>query len=263
MYAIALRIRPTSALTFRVLPGSILDIATYPFVPPTTLSGWLRRLFWAQEGLLPPDQREGNTPRFYVLPRRYLPLGAYPVGEWRVHRTHRHGPRAFTHSEFSRLRREGKPPKGGDLQLHTWEYLLAEEFLGAVLAEKEEDLRRLQGLVGYGAKLGKEGFAYLEAVGEPLEVRLEEGDAPFTPVRAEAWGGAIQGAYPLYRFRFGEAEDPDPASPDPSPVMGYEGAYFVLPRGRGLAKGFSLEGRFFAWDLVEFLWARASGGSSS
>lgn len=77
-----------------------------------------------------PGSEGGEHPRFYVLPRRYLPLGAYPVGEWRVHRTHRHGPRAFTHSEFSRLRREGKPPKGGDLQLHTWEYLLAEEFWG-------------------------------------------------------------------------------------------------------------------------------------
>lgn len=191
-----------------------------------------------------PGSEGGEHPRFYVLPRRYLPLGAYPVGEWRVHRTHRHGPRAFTHSEFSRLRREGKPPKGGDLQLHTWEYLLAEEFLGAVLAEKEEDLRRLQGLVGYGAKLGKEGFAYLRAVGEPLEVRLEEGDAPFTPVRAEAWGGAIQGAYPLYRFRFGEAEDPDPASPDPSPVIGYEGAYFVLPVGGAWPKVFPWKGGF-------------------
>jgi hypothetical protein len=80
MHALALWIRPTSALTFRVLPGSIRDIATYPFVPPTTLSGWLRRLFWAREGLLPPDWKEGNAPRFYVLPRRYVPLGAYPVG---------------------------------------------------------------------------------------------------------------------------------------------------------------------------------------
>jgi len=30
-------IQPTAALTFRILPGSILNIATYPFVPPTTL----------------------------------------------------------------------------------------------------------------------------------------------------------------------------------------------------------------------------------
>jgi hypothetical protein len=262
MHALALCIRPTSALTFRVLPGSIRDIATYPFVPPTTLSGWLRRLFWAREGLLPPDWKEGNAPRFYVLPRRYVPLGAYPVGGWRVHRTHRHGPKSFNHSEFSRLRREGKPPKGGDLQLHTWEYLLAEAFLGAVLAESEEDLGRLRDLVGYGAKLGKEGFAYLEAVSEPLEVRLEEGE-PFTPLRAESWNGAVGGAYPVYRFAFGEAPDPDPASPDPSPVTGYEGAYFVLPQGRGRVRGFLLEGRLFTWDLVEFLWARESAGSSS
>lgn len=169
----------------------------------------------AQRGLLPPDQREGNTPRFYVLPRRYLPLGAYPVGEWRVHRTHRHGPRAFTHSEFSRLRREGKPPKGGDLQLHTWEYLLAEEFLGAVLAEKEEDLRRLKGLVGYGAKLGKEGFAYLEAVGEPLEVRPEEGDGPSPPCGRKPGAGPSRGLTPSTASALGKPKTRTPQALTP------------------------------------------------
>lgn len=263
MFVVPLYIRPTSALTFRVLPGSILDIATYPFLPPTTLSGWLRRLFWAQAGLLPPDQRKENSPRFYVLPRRYVPLGAYPVGGWRIHRTHRHGPRTLNHSEFGRLRRQGRPPKGGDLQLHTWEYLVVEEFLGAVLAEKEEELKPFLKLKGYGAKLGKEGFAYLEAVGEPREVDPEEReDEPLTPVRAEKWQGRVQGAYPIYRFAFGEGEDPEPASPEPSPVTRYEGAYFVLPEGRGRARGFSLEGRFFAWDLVD-LWVKGSAGSSS
>lgn len=261
MYALALRLRPTSALTFRVLPGSILDIATYPFVPPTTLSGWLRRLFWAQRGLEPPDLKEGNTPRFYVLPRRYLPLGAYPIGGWRVHRTYRHGPRSFGHREFSRLRREGKPPKGGDLQLHTWEYLLAEALLGAVLAEREEDLQAFRELEGYGAKLGKEGFAYLEAVRGPVAVTPEEAQAqPLTPVRAEGWAGPIQGAYPLYRFHYGKGEDPEPESPDPSPIQGYEGAYFVLPGAPDQARGFFLEGEFFAWDLLEFLKGGAHGG---
>lgn len=256
VYALALWIRPTSALTFRVLPGSILDIATYPFVPPTTLSGWLRRLFWARAGVEPPDLKEGNTPRYYVLPRRYLPLGAYPVGGWRVHRTYRHGPRRFDHIdhiEFSRLRREGEPPKGGDLQLHTWEYLLAESLLGAVLAWREEDLLPFQSLTNYGAKLGKEGFAYLEALGGPVPVGPEETEAtPLTPVRAEGWEGPVAGAYPLYRFRFGNGSDPEPESLDPSPVLGYEGAYFVLPGGPARARGFSLEGHFFAWDLVEF-----------
>lgn len=255
MFAIPLWLQPTSALTFRVLPGSLLDIATYPFVPPTTLSGWLRRLFWAEGVTPPPDLTQGNQPEFYVLPRRYIPLGAYAVGPWSIHRTYRHGPRQFDHDWFSRLRREGKPPKGGDIQLHTWEYLLVETLLGAVLSEDEAGLREFQRLEGYGAKLGKEGFAFLNRVGEPTPVeRREEVVQPLTPVRAEAWEGDIQGAYPLYRFVYGAGQDQDPlpGSLKPSPVKGYEGAYFVLPAGKARAKGFWLEGSFFAWDLVEF-----------
>lgn len=259
MYALALWIRPTSALTFRILPGSILDIATYPFIPPTTLSGFLRRLFWARKGFLPPDLKEDNNPRYYVLPRRLISLGAYPVGGYRIHRTYRHGPRAFDHDQFGRLRREGKPPKGGDLQLHTWEYLLAEVFLGVVLSEERGPLEDLKGLEGFGWKLGKEGFAYLEQAVGPLEVRMEEGErVPLTPLRPEGWRGAIRGAYPLYRHRYGGKPDPVPESPDPSPVEGFEGAYFVWPEGRGRVRGFELEGHFFAWDLVEF-W-REDGG---
>ncbi len=253
MYALALWIRPTAALTFRVLPGSILDIATYPFVPPTTLSGWLRRLFWAKRGLPFPDLKEGNDPRFYVLPRGYISLGAYPVGGYRIHRTHRHGPRSFYHSEFSRLRRSGNPPKGGDLQLHTWEYLLANRFLGALVSEEREGLEAIKGLVGHGAKLGKEGFAYLEEAGEVQEVAFQDLRAqPLTPLKAGHWRGRVRGAYPLYRYRFGKGEDPDPRSPDPSPVEGYEGGYFVWPEGEGSFRGFLLEGYGFAEDLVQF-----------
>lgn len=259
MYALALWIRPTSALTFRILPGSILDIATYPFVPPTTLSGFLRRLFWAKAGAVPPDLKEGNAPRYYVLPREFIPLGAYPVGGYRIHRTYRHGPRALGHDQFSRLRREGKTPKGGDLQLHTWEYLQAEAFLGAILAESGESLEPFGGLEGFGWKLGKEGFAYLEQVEGPVEVKVGEAEAePLTPLRPEAWGGSIRGAYPLYRHRYGQKGDPQPEDPAPSPVEGFEGAYFVWPEGKGRARGFELLGHFFTWDLVEF-W-RGDGG---
>ncbi len=250
MYAVALWIRPTSALTFRILPGSLLDIATYPFIPPTTLSGWLRRLFWAKEGLLPPDLRAGNAPKFYVLPRHLRCLGAYPVGGWRIHRTYRHGPRSFTHDSFSRLRVQERE----ELQLHTWEYLLADSFLGVVLAPHQEELEPFKELEGYGFKLGKEGFAFLERVGDPVPVEAEEHEGlVLTPVRAENWSGEVQGAYPLYRFVYDkDRADPAPNDTHPSPVKGYEGAYFVLPKGEGVVKGFSLENRLFSWDLVEF-----------
>jgi len=256
VYALALRIRPTSHLTFRILPGSILDIATYPFVPPTTLSGWLRRLWVLKEKGEVPGLREGNAPRYYVLPRRYIPLGAYPVGWYQVHRTYRHGPRAFNHQEFSKMRREGKSPKGGDLQLHTWEYLLTEGFLGAVLAEKEEDLKGVKKLVGYGFKLGKEGFGVLEEAEGPFPVEPARVRGPVLGLlRPGEWTGGVRGAYPLYRFAWGKGPDPDPGSLEASPVEGYEGAYFVWPDGEGEVEGFELSGFVWPWSLVEWFHA--------
>jgi len=253
VYALALSIRPTSALTFRILPGSILDIATYPFVPPTTLSGWLRRLWILNETGEVPGLKEGNSPSYYVLPRRYIPLGAYPAGEYRIHRTFRHGPRAFSHQEFSRLRRAGKGPKNSDLQLHTWEYLVAERFLGALLAPREEDLQPIQKMVGLGFKLGKEGFAYLEAVEGPVGVEPEAIEGrPLGLLEPSAWEGAVAGAYQIYRFAWDEGADPEPGSLAPSPVRGYQGAYLVQPSGEGRVKGFRLGEALWPWNLVEW-----------
>ena len=43
MWMLQLGIKPTSGLTFRRMPSSILHISTYRFLPPTTMSGFLRR----------------------------------------------------------------------------------------------------------------------------------------------------------------------------------------------------------------------------
>ena len=40
MYAMRFTLRATAGVTFRILPGSILDIATYPFVPPRHCRGF-------------------------------------------------------------------------------------------------------------------------------------------------------------------------------------------------------------------------------
>lgn len=256
MYAIALHIRPTSHSTFRILPGSILDIVTYPFVPPTTLSGWLRRLWVLEERGEVPGLREGNAPKYYVLPRRYIPLGAYPIGPYQVHRTYRHGPRAFNHQEFSKIRK-GKPPKGGDLQLHTWEYLLAERFLGVVLAEKEEDLEGIKSLEEYGFKLGKQGFALLEEVLGPSPVERKRLYGPVLGLlQPSEWKGGVKGAFPVYRFVWEDDPDPEPDSLDPSPIKGYEGAYLVWPDGEGEVEGFELSRFIWPWSFVEWFHAR-------
>ena len=114
MYYIQLDIRPTGGLTFRRMPGSILHIATYPFLPPSTMSGYLRRLLMLAGGCYP-NTTVGNAP-YYVLPwPLYHVLGAYPVPRraYRVHITRRHGPKYQTkHTVFSKLVRV-RPGQGG------------------------------------------------------------------------------------------------------------------------------------------------------
>jgi hypothetical protein len=175
MYLMIFNIKPTAGLTFRVLPGSILDITTYAFVPPTTLSGFLRRLAMMHAGFDFPNTgpNDPNTP-FYVLPRELIPLGAYPIGACSrpVHRTYRKGPRDFRHTAFSDIYR--KANKHENIQLHTWEYLLADELIGYVISENEKELARLMEIVGYGSKMGKEGYAFVESASGPFPLQRAE-----------------------------------------------------------------------------------------
>jgi hypothetical protein len=173
MYCLQFTIQPTAAMTFRILPGSILNISTYPFVPPTTLSGFLRRLVMMSVGLDIPETRVNNeNPPTYALPPNYLALGAYPVkGKLSgVHRTFRKGMREFNHDIFSRLYIDEDK---ANFQLHTWEYFIAEELVGYVVADSSNGLEHFQRLQGYGCKLGKEGFAIVTEVSEIIELHQE------------------------------------------------------------------------------------------
>jgi len=194
-------------MTFRILPGSILNIATYPFVPPTTLSGFLRRLAMLSVELEIPETRiNKDNPPIYALPPRYLALGAYPIPNTccGVHRTYRKGMREFNHDSFSRLYQDEDK---ANFQLHTWEYFIAEELVGYVVTESYQGLEYFQKLEGYGCKFGKEGYAFILEVKEhqlehktvaaypstilPMETLLEKGK--FT-------GGCD--IYNLYRYQW-------------------------------------------------------------
>jgi len=173
MYCVQLTIQPTAAMTFRILPGSILNIATYPFTPPTTLSGYLRRLGMLSVGLEIPGTRVNtDNPPIYALPPQYIPLGAYPANNTLrgVHRTYRKGMREFNHDDFSKLYSEGNR---ANFQLHTWEYLISEQLFAYVLAQSEQDLEHIRDLESYGCKFGKEGFAFVSEVSEIVELRQE------------------------------------------------------------------------------------------
>ena len=208
MYCIKFIIKPTAAMTFRILPGSILNIATYPFVPPTTLSGFLRRLIMLSAGLgLTETTINKENPPFYALPRHIVSLGAYPVQNAfrEVHRTYRKGMRDFNHDDFSRLYVEkGK----ANFQLHTWEYLIAEKLVGYVVSESLSDLEYFQKLKNYGCKIGKEGFAIVTEVSDAIAFKRETTEAlPATIVPTEdllqsnTFAGGCD-IYNLYRYNW-------------------------------------------------------------
>jgi hypothetical protein len=208
MYCLKLTIQPTAAMTFRVLPGSILNIATYPFVPPTTLSGFLRRLGMMSVGLELPETRVNNeNPPIYALPPRYVALGAYPTAnKWSgVHRTYRKGMREFNHDSFSRLYQDDDK---ANFQLHTWEYFIAEELEGYVIANFPEGLEHFQNLKGYGCKFGKEGFAVVSEVSEAIALErqtIEAHPSTLLPMEALLQSGQFIGGcdiYNLYRYQW-------------------------------------------------------------
>ncbi|MHC5823779.1 MAG: hypothetical protein ACYT04_50080 [Nostoc sp.] len=214
MYCLKFTIQPTAAMTFRILPGSILNIATYPFVPPTTLSGFLRRLGMMSVELEIPETRVNNeNPPIYALPPSYIALGAYPVpGKWSgVHRTYRKGMREFNHDSFSRLYLDEDK---ANFQLHTWEYFIAEELVGYVISESKAGLEYFQKLEGYGCKLGKEGYAVVKEVSELIEMERQTIAAnPSTIVPMEdllQTNHFIKGCdiYNLYRYNWSANTQP-------------------------------------------------------
>lgn len=155
---------------------------------------------------LPETRINKENPPTYVLPPRYLALGAYPAREsWRgVHRTYRKGMREFNHDSFSKIYQEKDK---ANFQLHTWEYLIAEELLGYVVADTPDGLEHFQDLEAYGCKLGKEGFAFVSDTSDILELEeVTTAAMPSTilPMEALLQSNQIVGGcdiYNLYRYQ--------------------------------------------------------------
>jgi hypothetical protein len=210
MYLLKLVIVPTGSLLFRRIPFATTVFPTYPFAPPTALSGFLRRLVMLANGLeLPGDiaVQKGSLneqAKFYVLPRDYICLGAYPTTHT-THKTKRHQPwgaaATFKHVSFSMLR------KGKDefnAQIPTWEYLHTEQLVGYIVHAQREPLEKLRGLQNWGGKLGKEGYAFIESVSEVVELQgpQRKKAIPATPVPAEVLGGEPADFFMLYTYEW-------------------------------------------------------------
>lgn len=203
MYGISLDIRPSGGLTFRRMPSAILHISTYPFLPPTTMSGWLRRLLMLSAGHYP--ETDVKKPDYFALPPDYYVLGAYPVPDpqssYQIHTTHRQGVRAFNHNAFSRIVRYADQKEV--YQLHTWEYLMVNLLRGYVLHENAQALESLRRVTNYGCKIGKEGFAYLDCVSEVRQLeRVKAHVMPTALVPALDLVGQPSILYTLYRYQF-------------------------------------------------------------
>ncbi|NJN74578.1 MAG: hypothetical protein HC799_18180 [Limnothrix sp. RL_2_0] len=243
MYCLQLTIKPTAAMTFRMIPGSILNIATYPFVPPTSLSGFLRRLTMMKAGIdIPETKINKEKPPTYLLPPDYITLGAYPTfSEWNgIHRTYRKGMREFNHDDFSKLVIQGK---GKDFQLHTWEYFFAEQLTGFVVSSSAEKLEALSAVEGFGCYIGKEGYAYVEQISDVIEMQEEQcAAAPSTVIPADdlirnsQWHGGCD-IYNLYHYRwqqeaYKQSEETGVWGEEPTAVNGFipfTGAYYTDP----------------------------------
>ncbi|RKU25651.1 hypothetical protein C6499_14610 [Candidatus Poribacteria bacterium] len=221
MWMLKLVIKPTSGLTFRRMPSSILHISTYPFLPPTTMSGFLRRLKMLETGHLP--ETAVKDPDYYALPPQLCTLGAYPKeNQHRIHTTKRQGIRSFKHNAFSRIVRHQSRTEV--YQLHTWEYLFAEQLIGYVVAEDEKLLRELKTVKNFGCKIGKEGYAFVDQICGPTQLTLEQVKArPDTLLPGVALIGVPCEAFPLYRYAWGigASEHTNLAHPQPSSIEGF------------------------------------------
>ena len=221
MWMLELIIKPTSGLTFRRMPSSILHISTYPFLPPTTMSGFLRRLKMLEAGYLP--ETTVKDPDYFALPPQLCTLGAYPkANEYCIHTTKRQGIRSFKHNAFSRIVRYQSNKEV--YQLHTWEYLFAEKFVGYVVSEDEKLLIQLKTVENFGCKIGKEGYAFIEKICGPTQLVLEQVKAkPDTLLPGAALIGVPCEAFPLYRYAWGvgASEHTNLANPEPTAIKGF------------------------------------------
>ena len=221
MWMLKLVIKPTSGLTFRRMPSSILHISTYPFLPPTTMSGFLRRLKMLEAGYLP--ETAVKNPDYYALPPQLCTLGAYPkLNEHRIHTTKRQGIRSFNHNAFSRIVRHQSTKEV--YQLHTWEYLFAEQLIGYVVSEDEKLLSQLRTVENFGCKIGKEGYAFVDSIYGPAQLMLKQKRAkPDTLLPGIALIGVPCKAFPLYRYAWenGTTEDLNLEHSEPSTIEGF------------------------------------------
>lgn len=236
---------PTSPLTFRRVPLSHKRIGSYEFVPPTTFSGYLLRIFRISKGESLPREKtfkseEPSLEDYHILELSnkspsLCSLGAYPelgarftsfrmgyqtivkghgladgidifdptleelckIVERRVHErtlpeeTEKKlkdqldasgNDKFYIRSVYRRLllgethiptwlsfKRESRR------QPLFWEFLITPKLTGYLVSSSKKALEGFRRITNYGYKIGKEGFAYIESIKGPYELRKKSG----------------------------------------------------------------------------------------
>lgn len=213
--------KPAGPLTFRKMPSGSLPIMSYPFMPPTTMSGFLQRLLMIARGKTWPGygedwfrkgkkgKPEAGQEYTLTLEKQYRALGAFPVADrWCIHKTRRHGPKVLNHTNFSkflRLDKDETKQEKKSYQLHHWDYLFSDELRGWVVAKSDRNLEVLEALQNFGGKAGKEGYLYVTRVGEPQPLKLQQGEFQplgLVPQSARPSSGTF---YTLYGHHWSDA----------------------------------------------------------
>lgn len=204
-------------------------VFSYPFIPPTTFSGYLARVYLISKHL-----REGNKDSLSMLREHItergekhspllltkfvdcIVLGAYPI-------TRRIGD-AFTYRQGSRLgilgdedrfkfiRFKRDMGRGTRYWLIRWQWRIFEELTGYVLSKSSIELEKMNSICGYGFKIGYEGFTFVKDIKGPYELQKATGKyLPSVPlVLSLTRPFSVKGnCYTLYRYKGYDPEGPE------------------------------------------------------
>ncbi|MEM3461880.1 MAG: hypothetical protein QXN36_07890 [Candidatus Bathyarchaeia archaeon] len=170
MHLLFLALKFSGPFTIREFPWHQSVIRGIRFIPPSTLSGFIRRILDSKmlkdDSFTPVYSDKGY--QYYTLDyTKHLPLGAFVQHgkELSVHTAYRQGPRSFLHNRFSQLFDYGSAatklalPDLAEYQPHMWDYMLVDEMIGYVLTKSLDEFDNIE---NYGCKIGKNGYAYIE-----------------------------------------------------------------------------------------------------
>ncbi|MBM7623684.1 hypothetical protein [Sporohalobacter salinus] len=150
MYVMEIKLKPLSELLFRQMAKSNVEWFTYPFIPPTTMSGFIGELVGG-ESLISKKYVEINDGRFRTLPEGVYSLGGIPeIYEKNKH--FRQHYRAKGTYNYESLVWEGNK------KLAQVEYFYSSKILAYLISENKEVLKRIEDKIKYKCNnIGKIG----------------------------------------------------------------------------------------------------------